>query len=325
MKLTMATLFLALLVCSSVSAADFLKVDRVIPLPGVKGRMDHLTLDATGKRLWVAALENNTVEVIDLEAGKRIKSIEGVDEPQGVALWGEANRILVASGGDGMLRAFDDSFAVTASIKGLDDADNVRFDPIAKQAFVAFGNGAIAIVDVDSFKKVAEVKLAAHPESFQREQKGRRIFANVPKAGHIAVVDRNKIAVIATWPVTGAQSNFPMALDEAARRLFVACRKPARLLVFDLDTGKQVATRDCCGDADDVFYDALTKRIYVSGGEGCISVISHAGGDEYPELGRVPTAPGARTSLFVSETKTLYLAVPNRDGQPAAIWAMREP
>lgn len=318
-----AALGLTLVACAGAHATEPLTLQRKTPLPGVEGRIDHMILDASGKRLWIAALSNDSVEVVDLEAGERIKHIEGIREPTGVALWAKKNYVIVASGEDGMLRAFDDSFHLVSSIKGLDDADNLRFDPVKERAVVGYANGALAVVDIGHARKVGDIKLAGHPESFQLDLDGRHIYVNVPPAGHVAVIDRDKSEVVATWPLTAAQANYPMALDAKHGRLFVGCRRPSRLLVLDLETGKQIAALDSCGDADDVFYDPADERIYVSGGAGCISVFAREGADEYREAGRVSTAAGARTSLYVPKTKTLYLAVPHRGKQPAAIWEFK--
>jgi len=296
---------------------DVLRLIQTIPLPGVKGRMDHLTLDATGQRLWLAALENNSVEVIDLGAGKRIQSIDGPKEPQGVCL--VLSRVVVAGGEDGIVRFFDYSMKQAASLKGMDDADNVRYDPREKRLYVGYGKGALGVIDAQKSTKLSDIPLDGHPESFQLEQHGRRIFVNVPTAGEIAVIDRTKGAVIAKWPVKDAKANFPMALDETNRRLFIGCRQPARMLVLDTQSGKTVAKLDCCGDVDDLFYDAAHNRVYLCGGEGCISVFEQIDADHYKPIAKVATAPGARTCLFVAETNRLYLAVPHRGGQEAQV------
>src|SRR5439155_21804030 len=149
-------------------------------------------------------------------------------------------------------------------------ADNLRYDPSAKLLYVGYGKGALAVVDPDHAKKIADIPLDGHPESFQLEQSGQRIFVNVPSAKQVAVVDREKKTVIAKWIINDAQANFPMALDESNHRLFIGCRRPAKLLVLDTDSGKTIASPECCGDADDVYYDAASKRIYLTGGEGCI-------------------------------------------------------
>jgi len=301
-------------------AEDPLRLFQTIPMPGVAGRIDHLTVDLKRERLFVAALGNNTVEVLDLRAGKRIHSITGVQEPQGLIYLPELNKLFVASGGDGTCKSFDgESFHLGATIRFPDDADNVRYDPSAKLLYVGYGKGALGIADPAKGERIAEIELGGHPESFQLEKSGPRIFVNVPTAKQIAVIDRRKRTVLARWPVTQAAANFPMALDETDRRLFAGCRKPPKVLVFDTTSGKLVADLASTGDADDLFYDAARKRLYVSGGEGFISVFQQNGPDRYQALAKLATRSGARTSLFVPESSRLYLAVPLREGKEAEV------
>jgi DNA-binding beta-propeller fold protein YncE len=318
--------------CSSTYAqdpsqsTDLLTQVQTIPLDGVEGRIDHFGLDAKGKRLFVAALGNDTVEVVDLVAGKVTKHISNLRTPQGIGFAPESNRLAVANGQDGSCRLFDGtSLQQTATIELKDDADNVRYDAASRRFWVGYGDGGLAAIDLESGKQVADVKLYAHPESFQLETSGKRIFVNVPNAGYVAVVDRETGTVIEKFPLKEAVANFPMALDEADHRLFIGCRNPAKLLVLDTGTGKTVATLDIVGDTDDLFFDATNKRIYVSGGEGRVTVINQTNPDIYNVAGQVTTAPGARTSFFVPETGTLYVAVPHRGGQKAELRAFTVP
>jgi hypothetical protein len=293
-----------------------------IPLDGVEGRIDHLGIDTKGKRLFVAALGNDTVEVVDLVAGKVTKHIRNLRTPQGVGFAPESNRLAVANDKDGSFRLYDGtSLQQTATIELNDDADNVRYDSVSRRFWVGYGDGGLAAIDPESGKQVADVKLDAHPESFQLETRGKRIFVNVPNAGYVAVVDRETRTVIEKFSLKEAVANFPMALDETNHRLFIGCRNPAKLLVLDIDTGKTVVTLDIVGDTDDLFYDAANKRIYVSGGEGRVTVIGQTNPDIYSVVGQVATARGARTSFFVPETGTLYVAVPHRGGQKAELRA----
>ncbi len=291
-----------------------------IPLDGVEGRIDHFGLDAKGKRLFVSALGNDTVEVVDLAAGKVTQHIRNLRAPQGIGFAPESNRLAVANDQDGSCRLYDGtSLHETATIELKDDADNVRYDNAARRFWVGYGDGGLASIDAESGKQVAEIKLDAHPESFQLETKGKRIFVNVPNAGHVAVIDRETGTVIEKISLNEARANFPMAIDEANHRLFLGCRNPAKLLVLDMETGKTVATLDIVGDTDDLFFDAANKRIYVSGGEGRVTVISQTTPDTYNVAGQVTTAPGARTSFFVPETRMLYVAVPHRGAQKAEL------
>ncbi len=207
--------------------------------------------------------------------------------------------------------------AIAKQVALSDDADNVRYDATAKRVYVGYGGGSLAVPDVDG-KRLGDIRLAGHPDSFQLEHSGPRIFVNVPNAGHIAVLDRDTMKVMTTWPVTGARSNFPMALDEAGHRLFIGCRQPAKILVIDTSSGRSAASFEAVGDTDDLFYDAARKRLYVTGGEGFLDVFQDQG-TGFIRLSHMPTASGARTSLFVPELNRLYLAVPHRGSQKAEI------
>jgi DNA-binding beta-propeller fold protein YncE len=301
-------------------SAQPLRLESTIPLPNVNGRIDHFTVDIAGRRLFVAALGNNTVEVVDLKAAKVVHTIRGLKEPQGLFYWAEGNRLYAANADDGHVHAYDGrSFEQIQEYTLSGDADNIRFDENAKELFVGYGSGALGVINVELKTRVGETSLDAHPESFQLEKHGPRIFINVPEAGNVTVVDRRTRAVKEKWPVTAAKSNFPMALDEANHRLFLGCRKPAKLVVLDTSSGKKITSIDIVGDTDDLYYDASSKRIYVSGGAGSLSVLEQKDPDHYETIATVPTAPGARTSLFVPELKRLYVARPHRGKQEAGL------
>ncbi|PYK61635.1 MAG: hypothetical protein DME21_08550 [Verrucomicrobia bacterium] len=301
-------------------ATDMLKLTKTIPLADVKGRFDHFAPDVEGKRLFVAALGNNTLEVIDLAACKRLRSISGLYKPTGTVFLPEANQIGVANGDDGTFKLFDGiTYQLVNNLRGLEDADNVRRDRNTKLVYVGYGGGALVVLDGSGRQRHADIKLPAHPESFQLETNGPRIFVNVPDAKQVAVIDRQKKDLVATWSMEKFQANFPMALDEGNHRLFVGCRNPARLVVLDTTSGKVVSDLVIVRDTDDLFYDAKRKRIYVSGGEGSIDVIEQLDADHYKMRERIPTRAGARTSFFSAELNEFYLAVPQRNGQDAEI------
>ncbi len=297
-----------------------LRLVQTILMPNVEGRIDHLALDLAHKRLYVAALVNNTLEVLDLSAGKAIQTVSGLKEPQGVVFVPDTGTLYVTTGGDGKCFAFSGSpLTRRTEVEVGADADNIRYDPAAKKLYVGYGDGALGFLEAPSLKLEGSVKLEAHPESFQLEKAGARIFVDVPNAKQVVVVDRIKQVVLARWPIENAQANFPMALIEASHRLLVATRKPARLLVLDTASGKVVAETECAGDADDLFYDSARKLIYVSCGEGWIDVFAERDPDHYQEVARVPTAAGARTALWVPELNQLFLAVPKMAGHEASI------
>ncbi|MGB7548921.1 MAG: YncE family protein [Terracidiphilus sp.] len=297
-----------------------------IPLPHVKGRIDHFALDPTHNRLLVSALGNNSEEVIAIGAQEVVHSISGVPAPQGVVYAPQTNKLFVGSD-EGKLYIYDgSSFALIASIDFGDDVDNLRYDAAQQRVYVGYGDeatGAIGMVDAATNKRLDDVcKLGAHPESFQLEEAGPNLYVNLPDLKQIAVVNRTTHA-ITRWPVA-FESNFPMALDEADHRLFVATREPARLAVFDTRSGRMVAALATVQDADDLYYDAARKRLYVPGGEGYISVYQQDDADHYRPLAKVPSSLGARTAGYFGKGRKgfdrFYLAVPARADHGAEVW-----
>jgi glutamine cyclotransferase len=301
-----------------------IKLTQTIPLPGVEGRIDHFAFDAAGDRLFVCALGNNTVEVLDLRKGQRIHSITGLGSPQGIAYIPELDRLLVANDKGGICKIYDaKSYQPVGEINFTDDADNVRYDDSSKRIYVGFGNGGLGIINSADGKQVGSIKLAAHPEAFELEKNGKRIFVNVPNSRHVAVIDRDQGKVVATWNTDLAFGNFPMALDEANHRLFIGCRIPSKLVILNTDSGDVVAKIDISGDPDEVFYDGKRHHIYAICGAGKIDIIEQTDPNAYKTVIKVDTADGARTGLFVPERDTLFVAVPHHGSQKAEIRAYR--
>jgi DNA-binding beta-propeller fold protein YncE len=298
-----------------------LALETKIMLGDVKGRIDHFAADPLHERLFVAELGNNTVAVIDLKAGKIVRRIGGLREPQGVGYLPATDTLYAANAGDGSVRLFQGENFMESGLLALgDDADNIRIDSKANQIFVGYGAGALVVIGSDE-SKLADIALKAHPEAFRLDS-ATRIFVNVPGAAEIAVVDRKAEKQIASWKLPDARSNFPMALDEAGKQLIVLTRKPARMLVFETAGGHILSKLEACNDADDVSTDTKRQLTYVSCGQGVVDVFAR-NGTGYAHKARIPTAKGARTSLFLPETDRLYVAVPATSGEPAAIWVFR--
>ena len=337
MKLTrIVYLMMTVLLTSAPAAAQELPtdetaplvLDRIIPIPGVLGRFDHMAVDNGTGRVFAAVYGNDSTEVIDTARGIRARSIqEGFIKPQMALYLPDLNRIVVSSEGDGSCKIFDaDTYKLIDTVKYSDDADQLRYDPAAKRVYVGYGDGdesAIGVFDATTNKKMGEdFELGAHPESFQLEEKGAKIFVNLASISQIAVIDRNT-RKIEKWKLQNAGTNFPMALDEPHRRLFVAARKPARLLVLDMDTGKEIASLPGAIDTDDMSWDPDRKRIYVTSGEGYIFVYQQIDPDRYQRIAKIPTAIGARTSVYtgqVGKHNSFYLAIPARADRGAELW-----
>jgi len=299
-----------------------LVLEAKIPLGQVSGRIDHLAVDAKRQRLFVAELGNNSLGVVDLAAGKVLRRITGLSEPQGIAYVPFTDSILVANAGDGSVRVLrGEDLTPISRLELGDDADNVRVDAAHKRVLVGYGKGALAVIDPGSLSKTADIRLKAHPEGFQIDETGTEVFVNVPGAREIVVAD---LATGSTQslPTQGAGSNFPMAIDGEGRRVVAVFRSPPTFMALASQDGHVVAKAETCGDADDVFVDPKRRRVYVSCGEGVVDVLE-PGEAGYRRVARVPTVPGARTSLFVPELDRLFVAVRAASHEPAAIWVFR--
>jgi len=305
--------------CCPASAAEPLQLEGKIPLGKVDGRIDHMAVDLAHRRLFVAELGNDSVGVVDIDARKVVHRIARLSTPQGLGYLPSLDLLFVANGGDGSLRLYDGAHYGEAGRLDLGaDADNVRIDAGVNRVLVGYGAGALAMIDPASRRKVFDVPLPAHPESFQHDPGTHRIYVNLPAAKAIAVIDP-ATRKITTWPMT-AGGNFPMALRPAAQQVLAVFRSPAQLGVFAMADGAPVATAETCGDADDVFEDARRERIYVSCGDGFLDVFDTR---DFRRIAHIRTAAGARTSLFVPELDRLFLAVRADGSEPAAIWVYR--
>ncbi|MGC0772968.1 MAG: YncE family protein [Candidatus Acidiferrum sp.] len=301
-----------------------LVLTEAIPLEGVRGRFDHF--GTSGRKLFVSALGNNTVEVIDISGRTLEHTITGVPNPQGVVYAPETNKLFVGSS-KGKLYIYDGTtYELISEIDFHGDVDNLRYDAANKRVYVGYGDeetAAIGAVDATTNKRIAEeYKLGAHPESFQLETSGPNIYVNLPDLKQIAVINRSTHA-ITRWPLT-LEHNFPMTLDEADHRLFVGTHEPARMAVFDTQSGHMITALPSVQDTDDLYYDAARKRIYMVGGEGFIYAFQQKDPDHYQLITKIPTALGARTAGYFGKGKKsfdrFFLAVPARSGRGAEIW-----
>jgi hypothetical protein len=300
---------------------EILQLKTKIPLPGVEGRIDHMDIDLKTQRVFVAALGNNTVEVVSLRDEKRLNTIEGFHEPQGVLFLPERNQLYITNGGNGTCEILDAaSFKRVKSIGGLDDADNIRYNKSTNLIYVAYGTGGVVSIDPVSMERNLVLPLKEHPESFQLETSGNRMYINVPNEKKIVVFENRKQRSITSWPLKDADKNYPMTLDEQHHMLYVGCRAPARLLVIDMRTGKLVSTIPIGEDVDDVFYDVERHLLYISCGRGIINVFAQESQNTYKQVEQVQTRKGARTSVFVPSLNMLIVAAPKNGNEEAQLF-----
>jgi DNA-binding beta-propeller fold protein YncE len=304
---------------SSRLVADEPPLERVqtIALKGPVGGMDHLALDAKRGRLFVANTTNNSVDIVELKAGKLLKQIPGQGRSRGITYAPDLDRIFVGNGAGGVCNVFDgESYELIKSLPLGDDADNVRYNPRTGRAYVVHADKELVVFDARSFALRDPIALPKSLGAFQLEATRPRMYVNAKAEGVIVVIDTEKDAVIGRFPVSPAGVNAALAIDEPNRRLFVGCRRDPSLVVMDADSGKVVARLPIPGDVDDLSFDAKRHRIFISCGEGKIAAIRQIDADRYEALATITTVQGARTSTYDPDSGRLYLAVPRRPERP---------
>lgn len=306
-----------------------LKLVATIPLPGLKdGDFDHFAPDLGGQRLFLTAEENDKLEVLDAKTNKRIRTIENAKAPHSALFRPDLKKLFDVEGDASAVRVYDtDSFKMLDEIKLSIDADSMAYDPATRYMYVVNGGreaktpySLVSVVDTNASKKLRDIKIPSnHVEAILLEKAGPRMFLNITGQNAVGVMDRNKSALTATWPLpAGDKLNVAMAFDEANHRLFIVTRNPGKLVVMDSDSGKVIADLPAVGLVDDAVYDAQHKRIYLAGDQ-YLDVFEQKDPDHYALLARIPGAFRAKTGILVPEWNRYYLAVPSHAGKEAEV------
>jgi len=315
--------------------SGLLRLVQTIPLP-TEGYMDHLAVDVKGQRLFLTGEANRSLITIDLRAAKVIHETKGLGgNPRKAFYLPDTNEIWTDLGDNTVVAINGATYEVSKTVEltgGRGAArrtpDNGAYDPAAHLYYAAIvtgsGNtdGTIEIVDTKAGKLVGSIKMnGSDPGGTSIEPSGKRLYVAmgdvVGGESHLKVVDLEKRAVVAEWPITGGPAPHASGLDAVHHRLFVGSRikgghqyEPGKLVVMDTETGKVVQALDSPGGADEVQYDPTTRRIYFVGTTGTLAVFRQIDPDHYELLGKVPTGALAKTGLWVPELKRMYIAVP---------------
>ena len=332
MKYILPLLSLLFVSCAAATAqsAPLKLIAREAMPASTQGRFDHLGSDYAGNRLFLAAETEHRVLILDLRTGKYLGNIPNIQIPHAIFVRPDQNRLYITDGGAGGVRVYDaTTYHQIAFIPLKKDTDSIAWDPQTKYLYVVNGGGdanetfsMYSVIDTNSDKKLADIRVDGDTlEASVVDPSSSRIFVNNPAKNSIDVIDRNTRKVIAVWPITMATKNVAMALDPATHRLFIGCRS-GEIVVVDSRNGKELQTLTIGKDIDDLVFDAASKRIYASCGDGAGStaVYEDLGMDHYTLLGDVATAPGAKNEVLVPQLKRYYTIAPPAKNPSGAVY-----
>ena len=304
-----------------------LKLEHTTPLPELKdGDFDHFVADVEGNRLFATAEENSKVLVFDLKTNKLLHTIADLKAPHSMLYRADLKKLFVVDGDLGEIKIYETvSYKPVGSIKVREGADSSSYDPSTKYLYVVTGgkdaklpNAYVEIVDTTEAKKVGEIKMDSDDvEAMALDPSSSRIFIDIRGKSTVEVVDRDKRAVTATWPIPG-KGLTTISFDSANHRLYVGGRQPAKLYVVDSDSGKVVTIMDAAAMVDDACFSAAHKRIYFAGTE-FTDVFEIKDANHLERIGHIPTAFRAKTAILVPELNKYYLAVPHHEKQVAEL------
>lgn len=285
---------------------------------GGEGGWDYLSYDAPSHRLFISRGQH--VQVVDPRSGSVVGDIPDTPGVHGIALAPDLDKGFTSNGGDNSVGVFTaSSLKTTAKIatpKG-EKPDFIAYDETTKQVLAFNGRSHnLSVIDAVGEKLVATVALAGKPEAAVSDGRG-MAFVDIEDKNALQAIDLKTRAVVATWPLPGCDEPAGLAIDRAARRLFVGCHNKA-LLVVNADTGKTVAQLPIGEGVDANGFDAQRGLVFSSQGDGTLSVIQAAPGDSYKLRQTVATARGARTMALNAAEHQVYLVTAEFDEQPPA-------
>ena len=293
-----------------------LKLAGSVDFPGYTGDFDHFAIDDKDGKLFLAGEESAELEVLDLASGAIKARMKGFGTPHSPFYMPAANELLVVDG-DKPSQVFDaSSMKVKRSYAFPKGADSIGWDGTAKQLWIVTGgkdvpqkDSNLIAVDPTTGKTLKSIHFDAdHVEALAVEQNGPRLFINVTDKNVLDTIDKSSGKVAKSQKIVEAEQNAPIAYDEKNHRLFVVTRKPGKLVVINADTGATIAVFKAPERTDQVTWDAANGRVYVTGGEGYISVVQQDDADHYREVGQIKSLPGAKTAILDPAHNRLWVA-----------------
>jgi hypothetical protein len=307
------------------------------PLPEITGDFDHFAVDLKRNHLFVSAEVHHSVEMFDLHTGEHLQSIGGFKTPHSLAFAPEKDELLVADGGDSALilvsaadfHRLDRIQLIDGSATTKGDSPDAGFYDAANRLYYIGNGGAsanlpdstISIFSVDQGKLIDKISIPGNNvESMGVDNIHHRLYVNIRDKQQIGVVDLSTKQLVTTWTAPGLKANTALVVDAQNQRIFVAGRKPGIFYVFDQD-GKVVSQKPCVDINDDMMWDPVLKRLYISGTQG-LNVFHQDSPDTYSEITNIPTN-GGKTSFYVPSVKQFYVIHPKTSVDDAGLLVYR--
>ena len=274
--------------------------------PGDREYFDYITFDSDSRRLYLS--HGTEVLVIDADSGKEEGKVSGLKLSHGVAVVPSLGRGFISDGQQGKAIIFDlKTLQVVGEAEAAPDADCILYDPASRHVFTFNGDSHSAtVIDPQTGKSVGTIDLGGGPEFAVADGQG-MIYNNLEDKSEVLAIDTRSLQVKSRWPIAPAGAPAPIAMDREHRRLFVAGREPAMLVVMNADDGKVIQSFPISNGADAEVYDRKAGMVFVSTRDGWVHLFHQDSADHYSEAGKVKTEFGAKTMAYDSNTGRIFV------------------
>lgn len=276
---------------------------KTVPLPGDTG-WDYLKFDSSTHRLFIT--HGTHVVVVDVESGKVVGDIGGMQGIHGVVLAPEFNRGFVTDGRAAKVWIFDlKTLQVTGSAPAAPDADGEVYDPASKRVFTMNGDSkSSTVIDAKTGNVLGTIDLAGSPEFPVADGQG-HVYANIESTSEIVEIDSNSMKITHRWPLAPGESPSGLAIDAEHHILFSGCHNKL-MVMMDAATGKILGSAPIGQGVDATRFDSGTQYAFASTGDGNITVIHEDSPTQFSVVENIPTERGARTMALDPATHNLF-------------------
>jgi YVTN family beta-propeller protein len=313
-RILIVVLLVAVFAAATAFAQQF-KVTEQVKLGG-EGGWDYLTYDHEDQRLFIT--RGSHVMIVDSKTLKLVNDIPNLSGIHEVALAGDLGRGFISNGGDNTVIVFDlKTLKRIDSVKVGDRPDAILYEPFSKHVFTFNARSHDStVMDAATGKIVTTIPLGGKPEVPASDGRG-KLYVNIEDKSQIAEIDVAKNVVLNVWPIAPCQQPSALAFDIEHHRLFAGCDNKV-MAVVDSDTGKVVTTLPIGDGVHGGGFNPKTQQIFMSCGEGTLTITHEDGPDKYTVQQNLPTAKGARTMALDKDSNTAYLVTAQREDKPVA-------
>jgi len=232
----------------------------------------NVAVDAAAARVYVAAVNQGTVAVIDGATNALLTTLPVANGPRRVAVNLDTGRVYATNRGADNLSVMDGvSNTVVATVPVEDRPHGVAVNPTTNRVYVAnTGSDSVSVIDGDTDTVLATVSVGDGPYGVDVNPTTNRVYVANWASDDVSVISGATNEVVATVAVGDRPHG--VAVNPATDQIYVAPLVAPAAWVIDGATNSVVATIPGQGPhTGEVAVNPITNRIYLTS-DGFINI-----------------------------------------------------